>query len=111
MAGTFLLVTFGLIIFRAATINQALEYITGICDKHLISLKAISDSGLVEALVPLVFAVLLFVIEWIYRDTEFPLSQLGTKWKVPFRYAMYYAIIIAIFWFGGIEQQFIYFKF
>jgi hypothetical protein len=36
---------------------------------------------------------------------------LGIKWGRPFRYAMYYAIIIAIIWFGGKQHQFIYFQF
>jgi hypothetical protein len=50
-------------------------------------------------------------LEWLGREGEYAISNLGLKWKRPIRYAMYYAIIIAIFWFGGKEQQFIYFQF
>jgi hypothetical protein len=51
------------------------------------------------------------IIEWIGREENYAIANLGLKWKRPFRYAMYYALIMAIFWFGGKEQQFIYFQF
>jgi hypothetical protein len=51
------------------------------------------------------------LFEWLGREGQYAISDLGFKWKRPIRYAMYYAIFIAIFWFGGKEQQFIYFQF
>jgi hypothetical protein len=45
------------------------------------------------------------------REDQFAIQKLGLKWKRPLRYAMYYAMILAIIWFGGEEQQFIYFQF
>ena len=51
------------------------------------------------------------IIEWIGREENYAIANLGLKWKRPIRYAMYYALIMAIFWFGGKEQQFIYFQF
>ncbi len=51
------------------------------------------------------------VIEWLGREQQYAIAKLGLKWKSPLRYAMYYAIIIAIFWFAGKDQQFIYFQF
>jgi len=55
---------------------------------------------------------LVFVlIEWFGREGQYATSSLGLKWKWPLRYVMYYAIIFAILWFGGKEQQFIYFQF
>jgi len=51
------------------------------------------------------------VIEWYGRGQQFAIQNLGIQWKRPFRYALYYAIIILIFWFGGKEQEFIYFQF
>ena len=56
--------------------------------------------------------IMIFVfIEWLGREGQFAIQNLGIKWKRPIRYGMYYAIIIAIFWFSGKEQQFIYFQF
>ena len=50
-------------------------------------------------------------IEWIGREDQFAIQKLGLTWKRPVRYAMYYAIILVIFLFGGQAQQFIYFQF
>jgi alginate O-acetyltransferase complex protein AlgI len=51
------------------------------------------------------------LIEWIGRDQQYAIAQLGIKWKRHVRYASYYAIILAIVWFGGKQQQFVYFQF
>ena len=61
---------------------------------------------------PLIHIVIFTVIiEWLGRKQQFAIANLGIHWKKPARYAMYYGIIIAIFWFVGKEQQFIYFQF
>ena len=51
------------------------------------------------------------IIEWMGREQPYALAQTGLRWKKPVRYGMYYAMVFAIFWFGGEEQQFIYFQF
>jgi hypothetical protein len=62
--------------------------------------------------VPIVFLIGVFlIIEWLGREQQHAIAQLGVKWYKPVRWAMYYAIIIAIFYFAGSEQQFIYFQF
>ena len=106
-----MLVTIGLVIFRAENIGQFLEYFSGVFDFSLPSLDDFKGIGMRSATTPIVFALVLFVIEWIYKDSEYPLAQLGVKWKKPIKLAFYYAIILAIFYFGGEEQQFIYFQF
>jgi D-alanyl-lipoteichoic acid acyltransferase DltB (MBOAT superfamily) len=107
MVVTFLLVTLGLIIFRADNISQAWEYISGIFAVTIISIPF----GLGLAKIPLLFSLLFFAIEWLYRNSEYPLAKFGIGWNRPLRYAMYYAIIIAIVIYGGTKQQFIYFQF
>ena len=64
-----------------------------------------------SALITIILIVIFTLIEWKGRDEQYAIAQLGIKRNRTFRYAMYYAIIIAIFWFGGEEQQFIYFQF
>ena len=49
--------------------------------------------------------------EWFGREGQYAIAQFGDKWKKPIRWTFYYAIILAIFYFGGEEQQFIYFQF
>ena len=111
---TFSLTVFAWIFFRAESIGHAFYYIAnmfaGLTAKqaYVQSIKFIY--GEVGYSIPLL--LLLFVlIEWFGREEQYAIAHLGIKWKRPIRYALYYAIIIAIFWFGGKEQQFIYFQF
>jgi alginate O-acetyltransferase complex protein AlgI len=55
--------------------------------------------------------MIFLIVEWIGREQQYAIEHLGTKWYKPLRWAMYYAIILAIFHFTGKEQQFIYFQF
>jgi D-alanyl-lipoteichoic acid acyltransferase DltB (MBOAT superfamily) len=107
---SFMLLTFGLtvfawIFFRANNITHAVSYISEIFSSSLFTVPQIRASNLILLIVIFVF------VEWLGRNGQYALSNLGLKWKRSVRYAMYYSIIIAIFWFGGKEQQFIYFQF
>ena len=111
---SFMLLTFGLtvfawIFFRAENIGHAINYISEIFSSSLFTIPTIHPRNLILLLMAFV------IIEWFGREGQFAIQHLGLKWKRPIRYAMYYAIIIiiiiAIFWFGGKEQQFIYFQF
>ena len=110
---SFMLLTFGLtvfawIFFRAENIGHAVQYISDIF-KHPGSFLVL---GIYWKYKTIIILISIFVlIEWFGREGQYAISQIGIKWKRPIRYAMYYAIIIAIFWFGGKEQQFIYFQF
>ncbi|HRD38019.1 MAG TPA: MBOAT family protein, partial [Bacteroidia bacterium] len=111
---TFLMTVFAWIFFRAENIQHAMSYIS-----DLFSGLA-SKSSYVETMnllswqigygIPLVI-VLFFSLEWLGRENQYAISHLGNTWKRPMRHALYYALIFAIFWFGGKEQQFIYFQF
>ena len=107
---SFMLLTFGLtvfawIFFRAENIGHAFSYISEIFSSSLFTIPEIRPRNLILLIMFFVF------IEWLGREGQYAIAKLGMNWKRPLRYAMYYAIIIAIFWFGGKEQQFIYFQF
>jgi hypothetical protein len=55
--------------------------------------------------------ILFVIIEWFGREQQYAIERLGIKWIKPLRWAMYYVIILVIFYFTGKEQQFIYFQF
>jgi alginate O-acetyltransferase complex protein AlgI len=111
---TFSLTVFAWIFFRAENIGHAWHFIQDM----FIGLT--TKSGYVQTInlfywkigfaIPTILMFFIF-IEWIGREGQYAISNLGLKWKHPFRYAFYYLIIITIFWFGGKEQQFIYFQF
>jgi D-alanyl-lipoteichoic acid acyltransferase DltB (MBOAT superfamily) len=111
---SFMLLTFGLtvfawVFFRANNIGHAIGYISEILSPSLFSIPKFAGMG--RALTTIILVVIFVLVEWKGREGQYAISNLGIKWKRPLRYAMYYAIIIAIFWFGGKEQQFIYFQF
>lgn len=105
MVLTFSLAVFAWIFFRAENITHAFSYISGIFSKSLFSIPTIRPLSMV------LLITIFMVIEWLGREEQYAIAKLGVKWKSPLRYAMYYAIIIAIFWFAGKDQQFIYFQF
>ncbi len=106
---TFCLTVFAWIFFRANNIGQAINYIAEILSPSFFSKPKFEDMG--SSLTTIILVSLFVLIEWKGREGKYAISHLGIKWKRPIRYAMYYAIIIAIFWFGGKEEQFIYFQF
>jgi D-alanyl-lipoteichoic acid acyltransferase DltB (MBOAT superfamily) len=109
MLFTFTLTVFAWIFFRAEDLSHAIQYIAGIFSPSLFSIPTFP--GIVGALTTLLLLVVFILIEWIGRESQYAIAHLGLKWRRPFRYALYYSIIAAIFWFGVREQQFIYFQF
>ncbi len=108
-----ILLTFGLtvlawIFFRASTVQQAFGIVKKIFSKSLLSIPQVNLSEMVIA----AFCIVVFmVIEWFGRREQYAIAHLDVKLKKPWRYALYYSIALAVFWFAGGEQQFIYFQF
>lgn len=111
---TFSLTVFAWIFFRAENIEHAIQYIHDIFIGLGTKSSYIETFNLIyweiEYIIPALLAIFI-LIEWLGRENQYALQNLGIKWKRPLRYAMYYAIIIVILWFSGKEQQFIYFQF
>ena len=111
---TFGLTVFAWIFFRAESIEHACSYIYKMCTNSLFELPFIIEESTGMHLFPkqIYLIILIFIlIEWFGREHQYAIKNLGAKWKPVFRYAIYYAIIFAIFWLGGKQQAFIYFQF
>jgi alginate O-acetyltransferase complex protein AlgI len=93
---TFGLTVFAWIFFRARNIEHAKDYIFEIFSPSLISLPEILPKTILLLVLTFVF------IEWLGKEDQFAIANLGSKWKWPFRFAMYYAII---FRFIGSEEK------
>ena len=106
---TFSLTVIAWIFFRADNIGHAVNYLNEIFSISIIKLPEFSDRT--GALITLVLILIFVFFEWVGREGHYAIEQLGIKWKKPLRLAFYYGIIIAIFYFGGSEEQFIYFQF
>ncbi len=106
---TFALTVFAWIFFRANTIDHALSYISEIFSPSLFSVPVFAGRG--KALLTILLVLIFTLVEWQGRNGQYGISHLGLKWKRPVRLALYYTLLLIIFWFAGKEQQFIYFQF
>ena len=111
---SFMMLTFGLtvfawIFFRANNIGHAISYISEILSASLFLVPKFAKME--RALTTIILVAIFMLVEWKGRQEQYAIAHLGIKLTSPLRYATYYAIIIAIIWFGGKEQQFIYFQF
>lgn len=110
----FMLLTFSMtliawIFFRANNMEHAISFISEIFSSSFFIVPFFPDMH--KANIILILIAVFVLMEWQGREEQYALARLGLQWERPYRYAMYYAIILAIFWFGGKEQQFIYFQF
>lgn len=105
-----IIITFGLtviawIFFRSETVHDAFTFIAGLASASLFSFPEILP------ITVLALTAGFFVIEWIGREEKYAIAKFGLDYPAPVRYAFYYALIFCLFWYGGKEQQFIYFQF
>jgi alginate O-acetyltransferase complex protein AlgI len=105
MLGTFGLTVFAWIFFRVENIGHAISFISEIFSKSLFTIPENIPKYSV------LFIMFFVLLEWRGREEQFAIQKLGIKCKSPIRYAFYYTLIIAIFWFGIKDEQFIYFQF
>ena len=105
---TFSLTVFAWVFFRAENLSHAVQYILDVF-KNPGSFLLVSVYMKHKVILLLLF--LFVLVEWFGREGQYAIAHIGIKWKRPFRYALYYVIIITIIFFGGKEQQFIYFQF
>jgi D-alanyl-lipoteichoic acid acyltransferase DltB (MBOAT superfamily) len=106
---TFTLTVFAWIFFRSENISHAMSFISKIFSKSLFTTPYFTNASL--SIHVIVITILFIIIEWVGRENKYAIESLGLNWKRPIRYLMYYTLIFAIIWFGGKEQQFIYFQF
>jgi len=106
---TFSLTVIAWIFFRATDLSHAFSYLKGIFSSSLFSIPYFVGIGLC---IPTVILTSIFIIiEWMGREQNYAIANLGKAWHRPFRWVFYYSIIYCLFYFTGKEQQFIYFQF
>ena len=104
MLTTFALVTVAWVFFRSATVGASFNYLRLIFDSSS-SEEFILPKKEVSAI------VVMLTVEWISRRDRHGLERLGLKWPRAARWTFYYSLVLGIYFFAGIEQQFIYFQF
>ena len=104
---TFFLIVVGMIIFRAESIIQAVDFLTSMFSNHFYdATQLLGKNWLFSGLA-------LLAVEWFQRDKQHALQFSNIK---PFNYrcvrwGIYYLILSIIFKYSGENQTFIYFQF
>lgn len=109
MVLTFSLTVFAWIFFRSDSVEHAMTIIAKLFSKSLFSIPHMADIGLKPNLI--ILLIVFLAIEWMGREEQFAIAKFGLKLPKTIRWGFYYAIVYAIFYFAGSEQQFIYFQF
>ena len=106
---TFSLTVFAWIFFRADNLVHAISYVSEIFSYSLFD---VPNKLILKKSLTTIFLIVLFIfIEWIGRRNLYGIQKLFFYNKRIYRYVFYCLLIFIIFWFGGKEQQFIYFQF
>ena len=105
MGFTFFLTTIAWVFFRADSIKIAFLYIQRLFSKSLLSIPEVHPRYLI-------FLLFLFIlVEWFQRNKKHALEMDAAKIPVYARYLSYFSIALIIFFYGGSQQEFIYFQF
>ena len=106
---TFLLTTIAWVFFRSYDIQSAIQYLMGILSYSVFDIPSVSN--IKDLLKLTILLLLLLIIEWKGRYYNFALERLIFLKKKAFRILFYYIILFTILYFGGNEEEFIYFQF
>jgi alginate O-acetyltransferase complex protein AlgI len=109
MLVTFSMVMLTMVIFRSASVGDAMEYFHRLASPSLFSFPVITKKILAPC--TLAFVFLMIVTEWFNRDKPHPLYRSGPGWPKPIRWSFYYAAAVFMFFFAAGGQTFIYGQF
>jgi D-alanyl-lipoteichoic acid acyltransferase DltB (MBOAT superfamily) len=113
MGVTFFLTVLAWVFFRSANVSSAFESIAKIFSGSLLlipnsSIFLIDNVSMFSIIYLIVF---FFSVEWFGREHQYAIAKVGLKWPRSLRWSFYILLILTIFYFGGSDQQFIYFQF
>ncbi len=109
MAATFGLTLLAWVFFRADSVGHAMRYLSEIFSTSVFTIPKFEG---VQDILSISLVILFFIIvEWNGREEEHAIANIGSRWKRPFRWAFYYALLLLLFYLRGAQQEFIYFQF
>ena len=109
MVLTFILVSIGLVLFRASSVEDACSYLMSIFTLH----NGLKIGSMFTQIPAYLFTIVLFIIEWFKRNEEHPLqfkTAIMTNSSLA-RYCVYLLIMYLIVFYQGGSNSFIYFQF
>lgn len=109
VGGLFILISLTSVLFKANNAYQAFDYYSIVFSASLFSIPVIPEFQ--KTLVTLIFIGICCLVEWVTKGYEHPFSGHGETWLRPLWPVLYFIMVLVIIWFGGQQQQFIYFQF
>lgn len=109
MAGTFVLVLIAWVFFRAENLPHAWIYLKGMFSPSIFEMPVFPNRA--GAVTTIIVVAVFMTLEWMGRNDQFAIENLGMKWPRWLRFSLYYVFLVCIFYFAGPVQQFIYFQF
>ncbi len=106
---TFGLTVFAWVFFRADNLSHAISYLSEIFSSSLFLIPYLLWKK--EVFITLGLIIFFITIEWLGREEQYAIAKIGWRRRRAIRHLFYYILAIMIFWFGGQEQEFIYFQF
>lgn len=103
--GTFALTTLAWVFFRADNLAHALSYLAEIFSPSLFTMPQFLPKKVFA------FVGIFILIEWLGKSNLYAIEKFGFKWPRIARLGFYMLLILAIFFFRGQQQEFIYFQF
>jgi hypothetical protein len=109
IALTFVQVMLAWVLFRSESLSQALAVYAGMFNP---SDWMKGDYGLLLGVPKTLLMIgLMTAVEWYGRHGYHALQLLDRVYYAPIRWTVYYLLLLALVWFDGLQQQFIYFQF
>jgi D-alanyl-lipoteichoic acid acyltransferase DltB (MBOAT superfamily) len=106
---TFVQVMLAWVLFRSESLSQALAVYAGMFNP---SDWMKGDYALLLGVPKTLLMIgLMTAFEWYGRRGNHALQLLERVYYAPIRWAVYYLLLLALVWFDGLQQQFIYFQF
>jgi alginate O-acetyltransferase complex protein AlgI len=109
MVGTFMLVTFGLIIFRADNLTQSTTYISKILTRSSFTFP--DNVFGIEGLLAMIITIIFVIIEWNGRNLDYAFEMIDAISNRAFRWCIYGLLLYLVGTSLGKPVQFIYFQF
>ena len=111
---TFGLTVFAWIFFRAENVQHAVQYISQIFSGSLFNMpeKAAFAGSENNLFITILLLVLFIAIEWIGREQQYAIANMGTRWPKMIRWSFYsFIIFLMAMYMSTSGSAFIYFQF
>ncbi|WP_200975067.1 MBOAT family protein [Echinicola sp. 20G] len=93
------------VLFLMPSVSQSIDYLLSITDVSFFRFPLLPKNRAIAGL------FILIIVEWFQREKEHGLDMTGINISKPLRWSAYYCLLFAVFYYGGVPLDFLYFQF